>query len=224
VPVHFNWHGCPPIGFNAIDPNLYRYVSNAPTNETDPSGLKPIPAPLRPVPPDPAVAWIGNWTNRLKEGINPTPAVLKKMADALYGRSQNNPRALAFVRSVFSGATNRVQLEANCEQLVRMQLINRPNTTEYQPLYRQIIRALPLLGDPDYRTRAAATAMIKEVVERAFAGITKDGGGPFVYGLNEAVSEALIPRAIPESFSRAGALGALVSPDLPSFQAAIQRR
>jgi hypothetical protein len=28
-----------PIGFDAGDPNLYRYVGNAPTNETDPSGL-----------------------------------------------------------------------------------------------------------------------------------------------------------------------------------------
>jgi hypothetical protein len=29
-----------PIGFNAGDPNLYRYVGNGPTNATDPDGLK----------------------------------------------------------------------------------------------------------------------------------------------------------------------------------------
>ena len=28
-----------PLGFGGGDPNLYRYVTNAPTNATDPSGL-----------------------------------------------------------------------------------------------------------------------------------------------------------------------------------------
>ncbi len=28
------------VGFTALDANLYRYVGNGPTNETDPSGLK----------------------------------------------------------------------------------------------------------------------------------------------------------------------------------------
>src|SRR5262249_37326401 len=33
------WVSVDPIGFEAGDANLYRYVGNAPTNHTDPSGL-----------------------------------------------------------------------------------------------------------------------------------------------------------------------------------------
>ena len=35
------WIGQDPLQFNAGDSNLYRYVNNAPTNATDPSGFKP---------------------------------------------------------------------------------------------------------------------------------------------------------------------------------------
>ena len=35
------WMSQDPLGFDAGDSNLYRYVNNGPTNATDPSGLKP---------------------------------------------------------------------------------------------------------------------------------------------------------------------------------------
>lgn len=37
------WLSEDPIGFQAADPNLYRYVGNNPTNATDPSGLYELP-------------------------------------------------------------------------------------------------------------------------------------------------------------------------------------
>jgi RHS repeat-associated protein len=41
-PATGRWISEDPIGFNAGDPNLYRYVGNSPTNFTDPSGLDPV--------------------------------------------------------------------------------------------------------------------------------------------------------------------------------------
>ncbi len=38
-PTVGRWLSQDPIGFQAGDPNLYRYVGNSPTNFTDPSGL-----------------------------------------------------------------------------------------------------------------------------------------------------------------------------------------
>ena len=43
------WLSQDPIGFNAGDANLYRYVGNGPTNKTDPSGLEEIDGILLPV-------------------------------------------------------------------------------------------------------------------------------------------------------------------------------
>ena len=34
------WISQDPMGFDAGDSNMYRYVTNAPTNQTDPSGLQ----------------------------------------------------------------------------------------------------------------------------------------------------------------------------------------
>src|SRR5688572_8020645 len=39
-PTIGRWITRDPIGFEAADPNLYRYVHNSPTNTTDPSGLQ----------------------------------------------------------------------------------------------------------------------------------------------------------------------------------------
>lgn len=39
-PTIGRWISEDPIGFQAADPNLYRYVGNSPTNYTDPSGLQ----------------------------------------------------------------------------------------------------------------------------------------------------------------------------------------
>ncbi len=47
-PTIGRWISEDPIGFEAADPNLYRYVGNNPTNATDPSGL--IPAPYGTLP------------------------------------------------------------------------------------------------------------------------------------------------------------------------------
>jgi RHS repeat-associated protein len=46
------WVSKDPIGFDAGDSNLYRYVGNQPTSETDPAGLAPIRhAPVLKGPP-----------------------------------------------------------------------------------------------------------------------------------------------------------------------------
>lgn len=38
-PTVGRWMAQDPIGFDAEDADLYRYVGNSPTNATDPSGL-----------------------------------------------------------------------------------------------------------------------------------------------------------------------------------------
>jgi RHS repeat-associated protein len=45
------WLSEDPIGFNAGDANLYRYVGNGPVNGVDPSGLVPPGRPEGPAPP-----------------------------------------------------------------------------------------------------------------------------------------------------------------------------
>jgi hypothetical protein len=48
-PTIGRWTSTDPLGFEAGDVNLYRYVHNGPTAATDPSGLGPIYATLPPV-------------------------------------------------------------------------------------------------------------------------------------------------------------------------------
>ncbi|GIW96784.1 MAG: hypothetical protein KatS3mg111_0117 [Pirellulaceae bacterium] len=51
-PTLGRWLSQDPIGFNAGDANLYRYVANRPTNAIDPSGLvEEFPAQKRPISP-----------------------------------------------------------------------------------------------------------------------------------------------------------------------------
>jgi RHS repeat-associated protein len=49
-----SWMSQDPLGFDAGDSNLYRYVNNAPTNGTDPSGLQQaaLPNPVQVIMPD----------------------------------------------------------------------------------------------------------------------------------------------------------------------------
>jgi hypothetical protein len=65
-----------PLGFDAGDPNLYRYVGNSPTNFTDPSGL--VPHPLS-VPTDPnaisSQRWDGLLLPVLRDRIDPKTPV-----------------------------------------------------------------------------------------------------------------------------------------------------
>src|SRR5262249_62123723 len=44
-PVRGRFLDQPPLGFNAGDTNLYRYVGNDPTDFTDPTGEDGMPAP-----------------------------------------------------------------------------------------------------------------------------------------------------------------------------------
>ena len=65
-----------PMGFDAGDPNLYRYVANNTINSTDPSGLAPLPLP-KALPPgfeDLNVKWMEGdaqvgWKNSKGESI-----------------------------------------------------------------------------------------------------------------------------------------------------------
>src|SRR5262249_37473306 len=54
------WISEDPIGFSGGDSNLYRYVTNEPTNTTDPSGLQRfVLAPPNAQPPDfPGGKWV----------------------------------------------------------------------------------------------------------------------------------------------------------------------
>src|SRR5262245_38727627 len=47
-PTVGRWLQEDPIGFDANDPNLYRYVKNTPTNAPDPSGMRPEPPAQNP--------------------------------------------------------------------------------------------------------------------------------------------------------------------------------
>lgn len=49
-PTLGRWVQNDPIEYEADDPNLYRFVSNNPTNQVDPSGLVGVPYPLTVVP------------------------------------------------------------------------------------------------------------------------------------------------------------------------------
>lgn len=46
-PLHSRFLSEDPLGFDAGDPNLYAYVSNSPTNFTDPTGEIRIPPPIK---------------------------------------------------------------------------------------------------------------------------------------------------------------------------------
>lgn len=53
IPAHIRQiFGNSPLGFNAGDANLYRYVGNDATNNTDPSGLQDWPSGTKPPPRD----------------------------------------------------------------------------------------------------------------------------------------------------------------------------
>src|SRR5262245_40965180 len=54
-PTIGRWISEDPIGFQAADGNLYRYVGNDSTNEVDPSGLFPAPPPKTTQPKVPGV-------------------------------------------------------------------------------------------------------------------------------------------------------------------------
>ena len=71
------WIGHDPIGFDAGDSNLYRYVNNQPTDRTDPSGLDDDPAASR-------TWWRGFWQG-VGAGISVSPTVGTFAADLLAG-------------------------------------------------------------------------------------------------------------------------------------------
>jgi hypothetical protein len=56
-PTIGRWISEDPIGFEAEDPNLYRYVGNDPLNRRDPSGQLAQPAPPRQGPTLPRVDY-----------------------------------------------------------------------------------------------------------------------------------------------------------------------
>ncbi len=74
----------PPLGFDAGDGNLYRYVGNDPTNETDPSGLDAVG-----VQGD-NVVW--------RVPANDNRSGLRKFWDGLTGQNQNPERSYVIGR------------------------------------------------------------------------------------------------------------------------------
>jgi RHS repeat-associated protein len=61
-PTLQRWVTMDPTGFGGGDVNLYRFVGNEPTDETDPSGLQPPKDPsYKPHPP--SRKQIEDWTN-----------------------------------------------------------------------------------------------------------------------------------------------------------------
>jgi RHS repeat-associated protein len=84
-PTTGKWMSQDPLGFDAGDSNLYRYVNNAPTNATDPSGLQPLPPPNFPGQPmaplpnaTPTPQAIQEWYNKFGnlQPLGPVPAPL----------------------------------------------------------------------------------------------------------------------------------------------------
>jgi RHS repeat-associated protein len=61
------WTSQDPLGFDAGDANWYRYVSNDPTNASDPSGL--APGKPRPATPPPATIHVKNAWNENSEDV-----------------------------------------------------------------------------------------------------------------------------------------------------------
>jgi RHS repeat-associated protein len=77
-----------PVGFSAGDPNLYRYVYNAPTNNSDPTGLRVLPPPLPPVIP--FLQWLFSCPSPTIKKIIADPTVDKAFGEAW---AKSNPDA-----------------------------------------------------------------------------------------------------------------------------------
>jgi RHS repeat-associated protein len=91
-----------PIGFNAGDENLYRYVANSPTNATDPSGLidhrktpsgRPWWAEM--FEPDPS-----DLINPLGMASKPVTKPLSKFVERVLGRKASNKLADAAAKAI----------------------------------------------------------------------------------------------------------------------------
>jgi hypothetical protein len=61
-----------PLGFEAGDANLYRYVNNSPTNQTDPSGLAPVERSRWP-------SWLVDMVNQ--EGVTGGRGVIRRIIE-----------------------------------------------------------------------------------------------------------------------------------------------
>src|SRR5262245_40218113 len=95
-PTVGRWLQSDPKGFDAGDPNLYRYVKNSPTNYTDPSGLYLV-APR---------TQIGMWQQIAEEA----------------SRESNQPVSFLFTQHDIGGAASQnSSLPAN-EQYVAVEI------------------------------------------------------------------------------------------------------
>ena len=64
-PAAGRWIGQDPLGFDAGDSNLYRYVHNRPTVMTDPSGLDEVlPNPIQVWPPETSYNYLDPWVEK----------------------------------------------------------------------------------------------------------------------------------------------------------------
>jgi RHS repeat-associated protein len=66
-PSQGRWLSRDPLGFDAGDVNLYRYVGNSPTELTDPSGLEP-PEPFSSRWLEPPEPFSSRWWDRVRSG------------------------------------------------------------------------------------------------------------------------------------------------------------
>src|ERR1700677_474256 len=76
------WMSQDPLGFDAGDSNLSRYVNNAPTNATDPSGLQDDPTAGGLILPQPTSQDAANsliWQDA--QNKNPMPGLNLKIPD-----------------------------------------------------------------------------------------------------------------------------------------------
>jgi hypothetical protein len=177
-----------PLGFQAGDDNLYRYVRNSPTNRTDPTGLYPEPEPIS-VPVAQAAADLGvNLEQvRIENGV----------ARLVVGRA--NTITVADVRTISSHlrslGANSVVIETYLENPRLSELMTNPRAVQLllgNDTARLSVQGQITIGNATERLVQITAELRPAGAQPAIAAPIASGrGGPILNGLGRLVGGTL---------------------------------
>jgi uncharacterized protein RhaS with RHS repeats len=138
-PTIGRWTTEDPIGFEAADADLFRYVHNNPTNLTDPTGLQQgmqqgMQQPMKPQPGTPEAISQAN-AQRLKQQMLEAAKQMAQMAKSDYERTQLAASLAASRIKEMQDARQRIydqiarinaQIATNKDEIARLELIGSP--------------------------------------------------------------------------------------------------